>query len=75
MRNTALIPGQEFHRSPSRSPKLMDLLLPPVEQQERVSELLEWLMSDACDETVPIRACVHGAQKSSPPCDSWIRLE
>ncbi|MGA7181181.1 MAG: hypothetical protein WBX11_16565 [Thiobacillaceae bacterium] len=56
MRNTVLIPSQEFHHSPSRSPQLMDLLLPPVDQQQRVYELLEWLVPDACDVAVDI-AC------------------
>ncbi len=54
MRNTALIPGQEFIQSPMQAPELMDLLLPSVAQQQSVSELLDALMSDACDETVDI---------------------
>ena len=56
MRNTALTPKQVFLESPMQAPELMDLLLPSVHQQVRVSELLEWLMSDDCDATVNVPA-------------------
>lgn len=54
MHNTAQIPDQEFIQSPMQAPELVDLLLPSVAQQERVSELLDALMSNACNETVDI---------------------
>jgi hypothetical protein len=61
----APIPRQELHHSPSCSPELLDLLQPSAEQQERVSEFLEELMSDACDVTVNVAPpgpdCSHGA--------------
>ncbi len=54
MRNTAPLPGQALLQSPIHELTFMDLLLPPVEQQEPVSDLLDWLISDPGDTTVSI---------------------
>lgn len=54
MPDTALTPRQELIQTPMQTSDLVDLLLPSLEQQEAVSELLESLMPDACDDTVNI---------------------
>jgi hypothetical protein len=56
MRSMATRPTQETHGAPTRSPELLDLLQPSAEQRERVSELLESLMSRAREVDCEYRA-------------------